>query len=98
MSDRCTHLDMVHDVTPRTPDGCEECLQSGDTWVHLRICLTCGHVGCCDASPNQHATKHHRATRHPIIQSFERGEDWAWCYVDEVPLEPSDLPHSRRNR
>lgn len=99
MSDRCTHMDMIHDVTPRTPDGCEECLQSGDTWVHLRICLTCGHVGCCDASPNRHATKHHHATRHPIIQSFERGEDWVWCYIDEISLEPSeDLPHARRNR
>ncbi|HEX6589777.1 MAG TPA: UBP-type zinc finger domain-containing protein [Longimicrobiales bacterium] len=83
----CTHLDQVRDGEPRTPDGCEECLQSGDSWVHLRLCLTCGHVGCCDASPNRHATKHFHATKHPIIASFEPDEDWAWCYVDELMME-----------
>ena len=92
MSITCTHLDQIHDVTPNTPDGCEECLQSGDTWVHLRICLTCGHVGCCDMSPNKHATKHYHATEHPIIQSFERGEDWIWCYEDQIYLEPVAAP------
>jgi len=76
----CTHLDQIREVTPRT-QGCEECLQIGDTWVHLRLCLTCGHVGCCDESKNRHATKHFHATQHPIIQSFEPGEDWKWCYV-----------------
>ncbi len=89
MSVPCTHLDQIRDVVPRTPDGCEECLQIGDTWVHLRLCLICGHVGCCDDSKNQHATKHFHATGHPIIRSFERGEDWIWCYVDEVYLGPS---------
>ena len=89
MSVPCTHLDQIHDVQPRTPDGCEECLELGDTWVHLRLCKTCGHVGCCDSSRNKHATKHFHATQHPIVQSFERGEDWLWCYVDNVSMEPA---------
>ena len=80
---KCTHLDMIQEVTP-SAEGCEECLQTGDWWVHLRLCLTCGHVGCCDSSPNKHATKHAKATGHPIVESFEPGEDWQWCYVDEV--------------
>ena len=80
---RCTHTDTIRDVTPRT-QGCEECLQSGDTWVHLRLCRACGHVGCCDSSKNKHATKHFEANRHPIMQSLER---WSWCYVDEVMLD-----------
>lgn len=83
----CTHLDQIRDVTPGS-SGCEECLASGDRWVHLRLCLSCGHVGCCDSSPNRHATKHHRATAHPLIRSFEPGEDWVYCYVDEVAMEP----------
>lgn len=83
----CSHLDTIRDVTPSAA-GCEECLKTGDTWVHLRLCLACGHVGCCDNSPNRHATKHYRATGHPIIQSFEKGEDWIWCYEDKVYLEP----------
>ena len=83
----CTHLDEIRDVTPGSP-GCEECLQTGDRWVHLRLCLSCGHVGCCDSSPNRHATKHHHATSHPLIRSFEPGEDWVYCYVDEVTMEP----------
>lgn len=62
--------------------GCKECLETGDAWVHLRLCMTCGHVGCCDDSPNRHATGHHHATKHPVIKSFEPGEDWAWCYLD----------------
>jgi uncharacterized UBP type Zn finger protein len=85
---RCTHLGAVRDVTPGTPDGCAECLAAGTRWVHLRLCLSCGHVGCCDQSPGRHATAHFRDTRHPIVQSFEPGEDWGWCYVDEVMLEP----------
>jgi uncharacterized UBP type Zn finger protein len=88
MSVPCTHLDQIRDVTP-SANGCEECLKTGDTWVHLRICLICGHVGCCDSSKNKHATKHFHATGHPIIQSYERGEDWLWCYVDEVMMEPA---------
>jgi uncharacterized UBP type Zn finger protein len=83
----CSHLDQIRDVTPDPPDGCKECLELDDSWVHLRICLTCGHVGCCDNSRNRHATKHFHATGHPIIRSFEPGETWAWCYVDEVYLE-----------
>jgi uncharacterized UBP type Zn finger protein len=89
MSRRCTHLDSVHSVTPRTPAGCEECLSQGMRWVHLRLCLECGHVGCCDSSPGKHATKHFRQTGHPIVRSLERGEDWGWCYADELLLEPA---------
>jgi hypothetical protein len=79
----CAHLDQIVDVRPRAR-GCEECLRSGDAWVHLRLCLSCGHVGCCDSSKNRHATAHFWASRHPIAQSLELGEDWRWCYVDEV--------------
>jgi len=92
MADACLHLEAVRDVAPRTPQGCEECLKSGSRWVHLRLCLECGHVGCCDSSPNKHATKHFHATGHPVIRSFEPGEDWGWCYVDEVFLEPAPRP------
>ena len=77
----CTHLATIQKVTP-SGTGCKECLETGDTWVHLRLCLACGHVGCCDSSKNRHATKHFRATSHPIVRSFERGENWAWCYAD----------------
>lgn len=81
----CEHLDTIRPVAPRT-EGCEECLRLGDDWVHLRLCMECGHVGCCDDSKNKHATKHFHRTSHPIIRSFEPGEDWGWCYVDEVVL------------
>lgn len=77
----CQHVSDIGPVTP-SADGCEDCLKTGDPWVHLRLCMTCGHVGCCDSSKNKHATKHHHATGHPIIKSFEPGEDWLWCYVD----------------
>jgi uncharacterized UBP type Zn finger protein len=76
---------MVRDVTP-SADGCEDCLEIGDDWVHLRLCLTCGHVGCCDDSPNRHATAHFQHTQHPIIRSFEPGESWRWCYVHEAEV------------
>ncbi len=79
----CMHLDQVKKVKP-SAEGCQECLAAGDTWVELRLCLICGHVGCCDSSENKHATKHFHATRHPIIQSFRTGEDWRWCYIDET--------------
>ena len=79
----CTHLDHIHDVTA-SADGCEECLKTGSSWVHLRMCLECGHVGCCDSSPNTHATKHFNAKHHPVMRSVEPGEDWKWCYVDGV--------------
>jgi uncharacterized UBP type Zn finger protein len=81
----CSHLDLIREVTP-SASGCEDCLKIGDTWVHLRMCLICGHVGCCDQSKNKHATQHYHTTGHPIVQSFEPGEDWRWCYVDEVVL------------
>ena len=96
MTKSCTHLDQVHAVAPRTPDGCEECLNIGADWVHLRLCLTCGHVGCCDDSPNKHATKHFHRTHHPIIRSFEPGEDWGWCCVDEVTFEPAPEPRGSK--
>jgi uncharacterized UBP type Zn finger protein len=83
----CSHTDQIRDVRP-SANGCEECLKMGARWVHLRLCLTCGHVGCCDSSPNKHATKHFHRTQHPIIRSFEPGENWGWCYVDQVTLEP----------
>jgi len=82
----CTHLDQIREVTP-SANGCEDCLKIGDTWVHLRLCLTCGHVGCCDSSKNKHATKHFQTTQHPIIKSFQPGEEWGWCYVDEEMLD-----------
>lgn len=83
MSDTCSHLDQVNEVAP-SGSGCEDCLASGGRWVHLRVCMTCGKVGCCDSSPNRHATAHHHSAGHPIIQSYEPGEDWWWCYDDEV--------------
>jgi len=97
----CTHLSRFR--TPRakavTPSshGCKECLESGNTWVQLRLCMTCGHVGCCDSSPNKHATGHFHSTKHPVIKAFEPGEDWAWCYVDEetieaIPALPGESP------
>ncbi len=81
----CGHLGQIKKVFPSAA-GCEECLQTGDSWVHLRICLTCGHMGCCDDSKNKHATAHFHASTHPLIKSMERGEDWAWCYPDEAYL------------
>ena len=91
MDESCNHLDTVVGVTP-SDDGCHECLQSGDYWVHLRICQACGHVGCCDNSANRHATRHYRETRHPIIRSFEPGEHWWWCYPDELFFDVEGAP------
>ncbi|HET7231010.1 MAG TPA: UBP-type zinc finger domain-containing protein, partial [Longimicrobium sp.] len=82
---RCGHLEQVRPVHPGSR-GCEECLRTGDDWVHLRICMSCGHVGCCDDSKNRHATAHFHATTHPVMRSIEPGETWGWCYVDEVEL------------
>jgi uncharacterized UBP type Zn finger protein len=79
----CTHVDRIQEVTP-SAQGCEDCLRTGDRWLHLRLCLTCGHVGCCDSSPHQHATGHYKDTGHPVMRTFEPGEDWRWCYVDHV--------------
>jgi uncharacterized UBP type Zn finger protein len=87
LSSPCEH---VTPAMPRTvhrpPAGCEECLKIGARWVHLRICLTCNHVGCCDSSPNRHATKHFHATKHPVMTSGEIGETWAYCYPDDLML------------
>jgi uncharacterized UBP type Zn finger protein len=82
----CAHLDQITNPKPKSK-GCEECLKMGDTWVHLRLCESCGHVGCCDSSKNKHATKHAKATGHPVIKSFQPGEDWYYCYVDDVMFE-----------
>ena len=82
----CVHLDQIRDVKPSAA-GCEECLKMKDRWVHLRMCLTCWHVGCCNSSKNKHATKHFRPTGHPIVRSIERGENRRWCYVGELLME-----------
>ena len=90
MADTCSHLDQIKRVKPPVKPktkGCEECLKMGDSWVHLRLCLSCGHVGCCDDSKNKHATKHFRSTKHAIVRSLEKGENWMWCYVDELMFE-----------
>lgn len=81
----CTHLDTVEYLEPPEPvRGCEDCLKLGASWVHLRMCHTCGKIACCDDSPNRHATAHYHESEHPIIRSVEPGEDWSWCYVDEL--------------
>ena len=89
----CTHLDTI-EITelPDEVAGCEDCLATGGVWLHLRICLACGHVGCCDDSPNRHATAHAHDRQHPIVRSLEPGETWCWCYVDEIAL---DIPAVR---
>ena len=86
MLEGCPHVKEIKKVQP-SGNGCEECLKTGDSWVHLRMCLSCGHVGCCDSSKNKHATKHFHRSKHPIVQSVEPGEDWRWCYVDEIMLD-----------
>jgi uncharacterized UBP type Zn finger protein len=84
--DECPHLADIQDVTPSS-DGCEDCLRTGDAWLHLRLCLTCGHVGCCDESLNRHASTHARTMDHPLIRSFEPDESWIWCFVDQAGFE-----------
>ena len=79
----CTHTGAIHEVEPDA-DGCSECRALGDSWFHLRLCMTCGHVACCDSSRNRHATRHAEAAGHPIMRSFEPGEDWMWCVLDRV--------------
>lgn len=84
----CTHLDQIRITQlPVSAEGCEECLKTGDPWLHLRICLACGKVGCCDSSPNRHASSHAQQTGHPLIRSLEPGEVWAFCFVDQVGME-----------
>ena len=92
MSDNCTHLDQVDASAQPSADGCEDCLREGTRWVHLRMCRTCGHIGCCDNSPRKHATAHHAAGLHALISSFEPGEDWWWCYVDEIGFSMPGTP------
>jgi hypothetical protein len=87
----CTHLDLANDVTP-SGNGCIDCEKMGGRWVHLRLCMTCGHVGCCDSSPNKHATAHFHAEDHPLVQSYEPGEDWWWCYQDKVAFDVAQAP------
>ena len=96
MADDCTHLDSIVDPAPapNTPDVCEDCVAIGGRWVHLRLCLNCGHVGCCDNSPNRHATAHYRNVSHPIIRSYEPGEDWWYCYIDDFAFEIDGAPPS----
>ena len=89
MAATCKHLDQIR-LTDTTTRECGECVRLGDTWVHLRLCLECGHVGCCDSSKNRHATRHFHETRHPLVRSLEAGERWVWCYVDETV--PGELP------
>jgi hypothetical protein len=88
----CSHLETAREVTP-SADGCEDCLRIGGTWVHLRVCQTCGHTGCCDNSPNRHATAHFREhADHPLVRSFEPGENWWWCYIDELSFDVPGTP------
>ncbi len=92
MAEACVHVDTVADVTP-SGAGCEDCLRTGGDWVHLRLCMTCGHVGCCDSSPGRHATAHYgERPDHVLIRSYEPGEDWWWCYADEVAFEVAGAP------
>jgi len=87
MEASCSHLDQVSvTMLPDSTDGCEDCLRDGSPWLHLRICLVCGHVGCCDSSPNRHASAHAAETSHPLIRSLQPGEDWSWCFVDELGM------------
>ncbi|OON69012.1 UBP-type zinc finger domain-containing protein [Hymenobacter sp. CRA2] len=79
----CSHLAALNHVTPAAEYACAECIAQGDTWVHLRVCQECGHVGCCDDSKNKHATRHYHATQHPVIASAEPGERWLWCFADQ---------------
>jgi uncharacterized UBP type Zn finger protein len=89
MERACSHLDLIDAGAVPSAAGCEECLLTGGWWVHLRMCLTCGHAGCCDQSPSRHATAHWHAADHPLVRSMEPGEDWGWCYVDEAWLKPA---------
>jgi uncharacterized UBP type Zn finger protein len=93
----CAHFLAIRDVKPSSLEGCEECLRIGSPWVHLRTCLTCGHVGCCDSSPMRHATAHFHKTAHPVVKSFEPGETWGWCYADEAGHDPVPGPVTRRH-
>jgi len=92
MAEPCQHLDTIDESAAPSADGCEDCLRSGDRWVHLRMCQRCGHVGCCDSSPRRHATAHFHETDHPLVRSFEPGEEWFWCYLEGVVFERPGAP------
>ena len=94
MPEECTHLDHIR-ISSVSQPGCQDCLGTGGTWVHLRLCVECGRVGCCDNSPNRHATGHHRATGHPIIRAYDPDEDWWYCYLDELTFEIEDAEPAR---
>jgi uncharacterized UBP type Zn finger protein len=89
---KCSHMANLEPVEPNSPDSCLTCVEMGDTWVNLRLCLTCGHVGCCDNSKNKHASKHAADTEHPIIQSYQPGERWRYCYPHDQKLPNADRP------
>src|SRR3954447_13697456 len=93
----CTHLDQI-EITqlPESVAGCQDCLAMGSPWLHLRLCLECGYVGCCDSSPNKHASGHYLADRHPIIRSLEPGEDWSWCFADQLAMRIPDIQGETR--
>ena len=86
MAHECTHLGQIK-VKTTSKNYCEDCVKMGDSWLHLRLCLDCGHVGCCDSSKNKHATKHFKKVQHPLMRSIEKGDSWIWCFVDEVGIE-----------
>lgn len=90
--DTCAHLETIDPDVKPSAEGCEDCLAAGGHWVHLRLCQSCGHVGCCDSSPNRHATAHHHGTGHPLVRSYEPHEDWFYCYPDELVFQVEGLP------
>ena len=94
MSEDCTHLDQIDLETGARAQGCEECLAAGGSWMHLRRCAVCGHIGCCDSSPGKHARRHWQETGHAVVQSFEPGEDWMYCFADDVVFEVEELQDS----
>ncbi len=92
MADTCTHLDQIDAAATPDSTGCEDCLKVGGQWVHLRMCRSCGHIGCCDSSPARHATAHYHQADHPLISSYEPGEDWWFCYLDQLSFDVSGVP------
>jgi uncharacterized UBP type Zn finger protein len=95
VTDRCQHFEDIQQVEAQS-DRCQGCHALGATWTELRVCLTCGYVGCCEDSPHQHAQRHFETTGHPMIASLERGETWGWCYVDRRYFDPMPVPLPRR--
>jgi uncharacterized UBP type Zn finger protein len=89
--ENCAHAQEIGEVVPSSPDTCQRCVEMGDTWVHLRICAICGNVACCDQSKNRHARRHFHEAGHPIIQSYEPGENWRYCFIDDIELPPGKV-------